>query len=383
MYDFPFSISDISYLLSLTVRRKTEFAEQVDCPFCDGHGKMRLDLTTNQFRCPKCDESGGMLKLYASINNTDTKSAYKDICSTLKIDARSMEVKQSKQVTKINKVTTNTVIADEVTLHNTYSNLLSMLTLSTKHEEQLLSRGLTRDEIVKLGYKSITNNAITKIATTLLERGCILKNVPGFYTDKYGNWHLNLPQYCSGILIPILSVEHKIKGFQIRLDWSQENGTFAAPQCNHDKPYKNTKYIWLSSSSSKGLPLENGTSSGSPIHYAGNFTDKVVYVTEGALKGDIAHFLSGKSFLCVAGVNQYSSLDTALPLLKAKGITTIVECYDMDKYTNVNVERGSLKLIEKANELGFEVHRLKWNDKYKGIDDFLQYSNNKKMTKEL
>ena len=36
--------------------------------------------------------------------------------------------------------------------------------------------------------------------------------------------------------------------------------------------------------------------------------DKIVFVTEGPLKGDIAHALSGRTFVCVPGVNQYANL---------------------------------------------------------------------------
>ncbi len=327
MYDFPFNISDVSYLLNLTLRRKTEFAEQVDCPFCNGQGKMRLDIGKNQFRCPKCDESGGMLKLYALLTNTDadTKKAYGDICSNLKVNHISKDIVNRNNDTKIISVKPNKK-ADEITLHHTYSNFLATLTLSKKHKEKLTNRGLSDDDITKLGYKSITTTSISNITTLLLERGCILKNVPGFYTDKYRNWQLNFSSNCNGILIPIMSINNHIQGFQIRLD----------------NPYKNTKYIWFSSSSIKGIPLDGGTSSGSPIHFVGSFNDNVVYVTEGALKGDIANTLSNKSFLCVAGVNQYNQLESALSTLKEKGITTIVESYDMDKYTNENVEKGSL-----------------------------------------
>lgn len=361
MYDFPFNISDISYLLNLTIRRKTEFSEQVDCPFCEGQGKMRLDIPKNQFRCPKCDESGGMLQLYAKVINSDTKTAYKEICDNLKVSQKS----RNRQIIKNSNTTNRTDVcsvannekADEITLHNTYSNFLSMLSLSETHRKKLLERGLTDIEINSLGYKSITKASVSNIACQLVERGCTLKNVPGFYTDKDGNWKLNFSSNCDGILIPIMSINKRIQGFQIRLN----------------QPYKNTKYIWLSSSYDKGVPLENGTSSGSPVHFVGNFNDGVAYVTEGALKGDIANNFSNKSFLCVAGVNQYKSLDIALLELKQKGITTIVESYDMDKYTNKYVENGSLKLIEKANQLGFEVHRLKWDKKYKGIDDYLYY----------
>ena len=43
----------------------------------------------------------------------------------------------------------------------------------------------------------------------------------------------------------------------------------------------------------------------------------------------------------------------------------------MDKYTNPNVERCCLQMLDIASDMGFIVRRLKWNEEYKGIDDWL------------
>lgn len=75
-------------------------------------------------------------------------------------------------------------------------------------------------------------------------------------------------------------MQGKIQGFQIRLDHVVEG----------------RKYIWLSS-----VKFKNGVSSGSPVHVIGDLNASEVYLTEGALKGTIAHFLSGDTFVCVAG----------------------------------------------------------------------------------
>jgi len=85
------------------------------------------------------------------------------------------------------------------------------------------------------------------------------------------------------------------------------------------------------------------------------------------LKATVAHILSGKTF----GVNQYVALEELLERLKANGVKTIVETYDMDKLENPHVENGCLKLIELCVKHGFEVKRLRWDPAYKGIDDLL------------
>ena len=56
-----------------------------------------------------------------------------------------------------------------------------------------------------------------------------------------------------------------------------------------------------------------------------------MFVTEGPLKGDLAHALSGRTFLCVPGVNQSLNLLPVLKEMKNQGTTFVYEAYDMDK----------------------------------------------------
>ena len=168
--------------------------------------------------------------------------------------------------------------------------------------------------------------------------------------QKKGRWVLNFNSGCSGIVIPVISIEGKIQAAQIRLD----------------RPINNRKYIWFSSTDK-----DSGSTAGSPTHYAGDPCGRVVYVTEGALKATVAHCLSGKSFAAIAGVNQYNALDTLLRQLKDNGVEEIVETYDMDKLKNEHVENGCRHLLEVCGRYGFTTHRLTWDPNYKGIDDFL------------
>lgn len=59
----------------------------------------------------------------------------------------------------------------------------------------------------------------------------MVKGVPGFYRDTDGNWTINFKAENSGILIPIVSLDGFIQGFQIRVDHVTDT----------------KKYIWLSS----------------------------------------------------------------------------------------------------------------------------------------
>ena len=83
-HDFPFGIMDVVKLLHLKVRRRQANSAYVDCPFCnDYRGKMNVNYAKDAWRCNYCGESGGMLSLYARMNNTTTSDAYREICDAL------------------------------------------------------------------------------------------------------------------------------------------------------------------------------------------------------------------------------------------------------------------------------------------------------------
>lgn len=86
-----------------------------------------------------------------------------------------------------------------------------------------------------------------------------------------------------------------------------------------------------------------GVTSGNPIHFVGDPCARVVYVTEGALKADIAHALTGRTFVATVGVNNTMGLDELFSFLHRNGTEEIIEAEDMDKYSNEHVSRGRPK----------------------------------------
>ena len=227
---------------------------------------------------------------------------------------------------------------------------------------------------------------LRKIAETLQERGCVLEGVPGFYRDTEERWTLNFKTKNSGFLVPVESMDGKIQACQIRLD----------------HPRDNNKYLWFSSA---GYP--SGVSSGSPVHVIGDLDAENVYLTEGGLKGSIAHYLSGHTFICLAGVNMYRSLRPVLEEFQQRKMKFLFEAFDMDKklktdcdkhYHKCSVcsEKGTpencpykvekRRIIQNAcgkvygicQELSLPVSRMiwdqdadgNWNGKIKGIDDY-------------
>ena len=236
-------------------------------------------------------------------------------------------------------------------IHQTYAKLFSMLTLSQLHRDNLISRGLTHKQIEQYGFRSTPTDRIERYPYMLIEQGCTLRGVPGFYFDETNQkWKMKMNARCSGTIILVTTVGGLTAGAQIRFD----------------NPFDGCKYLWFSSAN------ENmGASCGSPVGFTGNPRDKTVYVTEGYLKAVAAHCLSGLTFATVAGANNYRNLTGLFELLRQNGVEEIVEAYDMGKFTNIHVGKGCHRLVEIAAEYGFKVRRIKWLSDYKGIDDYL------------
>lgn len=384
--DFPFGIMDVVELLHLHIRRRQANSVYVDCPFCnDRRGKMNVNYIKNVWRCNYCDEHGGMLALYARLNNTTNSDAYREICDILQTDPPWGYEAENKQDGGTGDSTweprsdsplpgrTEQAIAydlEEVSqsqrasnqeIHQTYSMLFEMLSLSNRHRQHLKSpkRGLTDEQINSLGYKSTPPVFLCRSLTEqLLAKGCTVQGVPGFYQLENGDWSVKFTKKTSGILIPARGIDGLIHGAQILLDVPIKD--------KNDPPEKKgNKYIWLSSSTKR-----LGVTSGSPVHFVGNPFARTVYVTEGLLKADIAHLLMNRSFVAIAGANNVNQLKLLFALLAQNGTELIVEAHDMDKYSNKAISKGASKIYLIAQEHGMECCRLTWNPNYKGVDDW-------------
>lgn len=388
--ELPCEITDVVFLLNLNVRRRGTVSWDCDCPFCGGRGKLNVNREKNVYRCNRCGESGGVIGLYASVQNLDFNTACNQIKEYLgKQEQAPAYQTYKKKISEKGEVEHAERASDEE-LHKTYSTLLSMLTLSETHKNKLLERGFTESQIQKNGYRSTPVFGFRKLTERLIEAGCVVKGVPGFYQEEDGAWSMRFKIKCCGILIPVRTIKGLIVGMQIRLD----------------RPFDHTKYIWLSSINDR-----MGTSSGSPIHFVGNAQDETIFITEGPLKGDLAQFLSGRTFGCVPGANQYVNLPDFLSKLKQQGVKLIYETYDMDKYLNVicqedyneecpvcefrneagkheclkkilkrtNIQNGCHKLHHICQELSIPCKQFVWDREengdwagnLKGVDDWL------------
>lgn len=315
--DFPFRITDVARLMGITVRTKNAKSWDCDCIFCGRKQKLNINFIKDVYNCNYCGAHGGKLALYGDYYNLTHREAYEEICSGLHLDTGGEAINRPKAalpepVAEI----PNSDLAPEKEIHRTYSMLLSFLTLTEKHRQDLQGRGLTDAQIEQCRYRSTPVFGFKQIVGRLVDAGCTIQGVPGFYQDKDGKWTMNFTGKGSGFLVPMKAINGNIRGMQIRLD----------------HPRDGQKYIWFSSVN-KNL----GVSSGSPVHFIGDPADETLYITEGGLKGSIAHYLSGHSFLCIAGVTQYNRLPAALEELKAHGLKYVKEAYDMDKLMQIGV----------------------------------------------
>ena len=344
---FPFTIKQVAEVMELSIRHVNKVNGNIDadCPFCERESKMNLDVKKRVYKCNFCGSGGGMIELYAKVYGISNSEAYKEICELLGCHKSGIANNGGTSLKQESR-------ASNDTLHQTYSMLLSMLTLADPHKKQLLFRGLSQDQISRYGYKSVPAFGQREMCKTLLKSGCILTGVPGFYRED-NNWHLNLK--APGILIPICGIDGKITGIQIRLN----------------KPVNGRKYIWVSSNN-----MDNGASPGTPIHFIGDPTAKRIYVTDGSLKGTVAHTLTNQTFVCLPGVKSMGGLDNLLKCLKENGTTEALEAFNMDKLTDKQAGESAKKLREKLSEHGFKVTSAVWEDKsLRGVDDyFLQRS---------
>ena len=366
--DLPCSIEDVVHLVGIQVVRNTGTQLHCRCPFCDDKkAHLNIKLGKDIFRCNRCGRGGGVLHLYAAVHDVSLNVAYEELCRIFNKEDGEHTAASAVPVNRKAIMSPEQPIADPGTRNNTYENLLSLLSLGAKHRESLLLRGLSNADINRLGYRTTPAVRSAKIVTELLNRGCKLEGVPGFYRDREtGSWKLDIR--ASGIMVPDRSCKGEIEAIQIRLD----------------KVYK-SKFNNLTSTDQ----YYGATSSCCP-HFVGITEDtQAVYLTEGVMKADIAHCLSTElghpcAFVGITGVANINQFLRATRELRQAGISKIRVAFDMDAITNENVRAARERVLDAGFEAGFEMTPLYWNPSYKGIDDLLfSFKETKRITHSI
>ena len=336
---------DILPLIGVPLPPPGRSSYNIQCPCCDENARKRhlnINLKKDVFRCPRCGFSGGVFDLYAYYEGIP-RAAVRDALLT-RLDVRG-DIESYRPARDKEPVSEECPLTDIDLRDATYQALLSQLTLASDHRANLLSRGLSTEVIERLNYKTTPFVGMNMIAKKLLADGHYLAGVPGFYR-KNGDWTFVSER--RGILIPVRDLQGRIQGLQIRRD----NVT-------------RRKFRWVSS-----VEQPDGCKAESWVHLAGKPRETVI-LTEGPMKADIVHALTGRTVIAVAGINALSQLEKMLLELRQHGTQKIMTAFDMDFLTNPHVERGYANLTRMLEAMGFRYGTYLWDPTYKGLDDYV------------
>lgn len=368
----PYKIEDVAAMLGIHRRNGM-------CPICGGRTSFGISVEKQTCHCMKCNFSGNATSLYATVNGISTKDAYKELVNALASGYVKPEVKKNTW----EQIESNSNLASLDIRDKTYGEMFRLLPLSDDHKAVLLKRGFDEETANRYRTLSLKEAVNRSSLARKLSATCTLAGVPGFYKDKTGEWTLVYTK--TGILVPYLSFDRKIQGIQIRKD--------NALLRTFEDGKKENKYTWLSSNLiPKDAIAGSGTKATTFVHYACDFEkgfngtyrpvfiNHTAFLTEGGMKADLAHLLTGQGYLAVPGVSALTQLHEELKKIKELGVTRVINAYDMDYLTNENVFQAVQKTEEMIREMGFSYNRLMWDTKekelgtaLKGIDDYYAY----------
>lgn len=344
------------------------------CPFCSGkkiNKDFSVTLDTEKFNCFSCGVSGrGAITFHSLLHNISTKEAYADLCERFGYSSSSnSEPVHRERTVRTYETPEESNEAPAEVKNRTYCMMLENLKLSDRHREDLIARGFNDLEINTLGYvtyPSMNQEGITQeyfnIPKKLLEYNCTLSGVPGFYrTKNKGIW--TMCKRKGGILVPYHSFKNEIVCMQLR---KNDEDLLVDEETGESE----NKYSWIASGG-----YQDGCKASTAVHYACDFSwdqekkefypmihGNKILLTEGAMKGDLAHAISGFSILCLPGVNSANdALKADLPLLKGIGVDTIVNAYDMDRVMNIHVAEALFKIKGIIEEAGMKMEELYWS----------------------
>lgn len=341
----------------------------IACPSCTNGdtGRVRktlnLNLEKDVFRCPKCSAGGGAVKFYAFMAKgidpgafASDDTLYKSVCSELFGKINNDQKAGIVYSTYEPKASIDFPPTDIIDRDETYNAMLKMLPLSDIHYNNLIERGLRKEDIERNGYATIPQLKLDSIPYELrTEHFCNLQGVPGFFKNHSNNW--TMTKQISGFYIPMRGLSSSFAQDSI--------GPIQGLQTRFDNPGDGPRYMWFSS-----RDMKSGCGAMTWPHFVG-YPEKVVYLTEGGLKGDIAHRFTGDPYVCIPGVNALKQLEPMLVELKKYGVLKIKTAFDMDLLTNEHVRKAYDNLVALIHKHGFECEMMTWDPEYKGIDDYL------------
>lgn len=353
--ELRYQMKDILPLLPIPQPPVGRSAYNIPCPICDHPGgrnrHLNINLKRNVFRCPKCGQfEGGVFDLYAYFANVPRNQVQKALIGRLGSDNGSCGPNRQRMqglqpaVLQIQQA----ALADIETRDQTYRALLRRLDLAEDHRANLLSRGLSEQEIQQLGYKTAPTTALRALAEDLMREGCSLFGVPGFYRDDDGYWTMAF--YLRGILIPCKDRFGHIQSLHVRLDRKMKRGGKFLTFSSAEKP--------------DGCKAENW------CHMVGPVREKILLI-EGYMKADIVHYFTGQTVVAIPGVTSIQHLERELLSLTELGARHVMTCFDMDYLKNWHVGVAYANLVQMLGRLPLTFGTYLWNPDYNGLDDFI------------
>ena len=232
--------------------------------------------------------------------------------------------------------------ADADTLDAVYRFLLARLPLAPRHREDLRTRGVSDTQFEQLGYRTLERGGREGLGNLLLDEfgEDVLQTVPGYRRHKGRPWLGGF----SGMVFPIRDLAGRVGALSVR------------------SSSKDHKYTWVSSKA------YGGPGPGSPVHVPLCDGDRrVVRVTEGSLKSDIATALSSILTLGMPGTSGPWPL---LEILREIGPEVVLLAYDADAEQNQHVARAQARAWECLRMEGYVVEVERWDRAQgKGVDD--------------
>ncbi len=246
-------------------------------------------------------------------------------------------------------------------VHKVYATLLSTSrTIEPHHMADLKRRGLTEEQALNNGYRTINRNIIQNLAGFILRQfGDDVYKVPGFSKWPDGRPkiyypHIKTPseavQVQPVLLVPVRNAAGQILAIKIRID---------------DPDWDGAKYLWLSSAKTGGQKANSAVHvpKGTPA------VCESVRVTEGELKADVCFALDDHPIISIPGVSSHAK---AMAVLTALGAKHVSIAFDADCRTNRDVAKALRKFYRSLIKAGFEVSIEHWDiEDGKGLDDLL------------
>lgn len=238
-----------------------------------------------------------------------------------------------------------------------YRALLDALLLDAGDRAALLTRGLTEADITRNGYRSLAVEGRARLARAVVAAvgEDLARGVPGMVQRTEGErawWSVG---GAAGVLIPCRDAEGRIVALKVR----------------RRDPVEGPRYLYLTST--RG----GGASAPSALHVpslAREVLDAApggparLVVTEGELKADVSTALLNAPVVSLPGVGSWRLALDAAARWRPREVCVAL---DMDSAHNAHVARAAAQLVDALRGAGHRTALWRWDDRFKGLDDYL------------